>query len=85
MKKTKAIKTRGDFFDFVINAQKDKELSEAFFGTREAKGLYNFFQANGYDISMETCEKSIEVKNSMIQGGMECYELCDIVLGGRGY
>ena len=86
MSQAKGMKGKGDFFDFVMNAQKDQELSGKFFRTNmEALGLYNFFQANGYDVPMETCEKLINVRNSLVKGGMECDDLCDIVLEGRGY
>ena len=85
MADAKVIKSKGDYFDFVIDAQKNIELREGFLRNTEASGLYEFFQINGYDISMETCVKLIAVRDAMVAGGMECSELCDIILGGRGY
>ncbi|MCK4784972.1 MAG: hypothetical protein KAV87_14565 [Desulfobacteraceae bacterium] len=85
MAQTKVMKIKGDYFDFVIDAQKNKKLRVDFYARRAASGLYEFFQINGYDVSMETCEKLIAVRDAMVAGGMECCEFCDIILGGRGY
>ena len=85
MAKAKVIKSKGDYFDFVIDAQKNKKLRTEFYRRSEASGLYEFFQINGYDVPMETCEKLIAVRDAMVAGGMECCEFCDIILGGRGY
>ena len=48
---------RKDFIGFILDAEKSEELTREFLAQREPKGLYAFFQKNGYDeILLSDCD-----------------------------
>jgi hypothetical protein len=88
MAQTRKMKSKGDFFDFVIDAQKNRRLSKQFFSQNMSTGaddLFQYFKANGYDIPMDICQKLIDIRDGLIEGGTTCDDFCEMILEGRGY
>jgi|GEM_PF-1952031 len=60
--------TEKNFIDFILDTENDEKLLADFLKYKTSRGLYNFFQGNGYAIDMEDCEKLITAK---VQFGIE--------------
>ena len=60
-------RTRSDFINFIIDADKDEALVNEFMKNKTAKELYSFFQKKGYkDIPANDCEDILRAKGRMV-------------------
>ena len=51
-----------NFIDFVIDAKDSEKLYDGFLKSDLPDALRQFFIDNGYDVSMEDCEKLLQAK-----------------------
>ncbi len=56
---------RNDFINFILDAERDLELTEEFLAIKATKDLYAFFQKKGYkDIPEHDCKDILTAKDS---------------------
>ncbi len=52
------------FIDFVVDAQNDASLANAFFDADTVEALEDFFKKNKYAVSGEDCKKLLAAKDN---------------------
>ncbi|MCK4783904.1 MAG: hypothetical protein KAV87_09155 [Desulfobacteraceae bacterium] len=55
-------KGKGNFIDFILDAQKDRQLAIEFLLYTDPNDLKNFFNVKGYAISMDEIVKILELR-----------------------
>jgi hypothetical protein len=57
------------FIDFIVDAQTDASLTPNLLTKNTAKDLAAFFSSRGYTVSINDCQKLIDVKQSTFATG----------------